>query len=332
MSAYFPSLQTLVKTTAGTVATLATLATILVLAGQYYLIYPSYLPAESRTVVDVPSKYGLSYEDLELKTSDGVLIKAYLILQNQTDRKHGKSEEEYIASRPTVIMFHGNAGNFGHRIPLARMFFNHMRCNVLMVCYRGYGLSKGSPSERGLQKDAQAGLDYLRTHPVLKRSPIILYGQSIGGAVAIDLASKNQETANAPIRALILENTFTSLPALVPHIMPPLGRFAFLCHQKWDSASKLPSIASETPILMLSGVKDEIVPREHMRSLWEVVKARKRRDGTSEKVVRRSGEKGDGDEVHGKSRFVEFPTGTHNDTCVQTGYWNTVADFISTLS
>ncbi|KAF5309529.1 hypothetical protein D9619_012315 [Psilocybe cf. subviscida] len=332
MSSYLPSLQTFVKATAGTVATLTCLATILVLAGQYYLIYPSYLPAESRTVVDVPSKYGLPYEDLELKTSDGVLIKAYLMLQNHTDHRHGLSEEEYIASRPTVIMFHGNAGNFGHRIPLARMFFNHMHCNVLMVCYRGYGLSKGSPSERGLQKDAQAGLDYLLAHPVLKRSPIVLYGQSIGGAVAIDLASKNQQTPDAPIRALILENTFTSLPALVPHVMPPLGRFAFLCHQKWDSASKVPSIPAETPVLMLSGVKDEIVPREHMRRLWTVVKARKRRDGTTEKVVSRSGEKGDGDEVHGNSKFVEFPSGTHNDTCVQAGYWNVIADFMSNLS
>jgi hypothetical protein len=76
------------------------------------------------------------------------------------------------------------------------------------------------------------------------------------------------------IAALILENTFTSLPSLVPHALPLLGPFSFLCHQKWDSASKVPLIPATTPILMLSGVADELVPKEHMRALWEVVARR----------------------------------------------------------
>ncbi|PIL27157.1 hypothetical protein GSI_10298 [Ganoderma sinense ZZ0214-1] len=106
--------------------------------------------------------------------------------------------------------------------------------------------------------------------PFLSQTPIILYGQSIGGAVAIDLASRNQHA----IRALILENTFLSLPRLVPTALPVLGPFAFLCHQKWDSASKVPLLPQETPMLLLSGVRDEVVPREHMQSLWELVQQR----------------------------------------------------------
>ena len=56
---------------------------------------------------------------------------------------------QFIASRPTVLMFHGNGGNHGHRIPLAKIFYMRMRCNVFMLSYRGYGLSDGSPSEKG---------------------------------------------------------------------------------------------------------------------------------------------------------------------------------------
>ena len=80
--------------------------------------------------------------------------------------------------------------------------------------------------------------------------------------------------AGVQIRALILENTFLSLPRLVPSALPVLGPFAFLCHQKWDSASKVPLIPAETPMLLLSSVQDEVVPREHMQELWELVQKR----------------------------------------------------------
>jgi hypothetical protein len=97
------------------------------------------------------------------------------------------------------------------------------------------------------------------------------------------------------IRALILENTFMSLPRLIPSALPFLSPVSFLCHQKWDSASKLPLIPKETPILMLSGVRDEIVPREHMQALWEIVVARE--------------EKG----MPITSRYEEFPRGMHSE-------------------
>ena len=81
-------------------------------------------------------------------------------------------------------------------------------------------------------------------------------------------------TRDSQIRALILENTFLSLPRLVPSALPILGPFSFLCHQKWDSASKIPLLPAETPMLLLSGVQDEVVPREHMQGLWELVQKR----------------------------------------------------------
>lgn len=106
------------------------------------------------------------------------------------------------------------------------------------------------------------------------------------------------------ITALILENTFTNLPRLVPKALPLLGPLSFLCHQKWDSAAKIPLIPRSTPILMLSGVLDEVVPREHMQELWQIAS---RRQGT------KVSDKSDILEIgNGKSKFIEFETGQHS--------------------
>jgi len=327
MSSYLPSLTAIESFVKGTVLTAATLSTLglgLLYYGQSYLIYPSAFPPGSRTDVLLPSRFGLHYEDLELKTSDGVILKCYLIPQKKdlgagsfyVDIKPGVTEEEFIASRPTVIMFHGNGGNHGHRIPLAAIFVTKMRCNVLMMCYRGYGLSEGSPSEKGFRIDSQTGLDYLTSHPLFKDTPIVLYGQSIGGAVAIDLTSRNA----AKIQALILENTFTSIPKLIPHVFPVLRPFSCLCHQKWDSASKIPLIPATIPILMLSGVRDELVPKDHMQALWEAVSKRGEKNKTN-----------GSEHKTGRAKYVELENGTHNDTCAQAGYWAAVAEFITSL-
>ncbi|KAL5504837.1 BEM46 [Sanghuangporus vaninii] len=315
-SSSYPSIESVAKGAFASAVGFTTLSLGLLYYGQNYLIYPSSFPPGSRTEVPVPSAFGLPYEELVLETPDHVKVRAYLMVQKKDITQgesvvlsgkgsSGMSDEEYAATRPTVVMFHGNGGNFGHRIPLAKMFYVEMRCNVFMLSYRGYGLSEGSPSEKGIRMDAQASLDYLTLHPILSRTNIVLYGQSIGGAVAIDLASRNP----SKIRALILENTFLSIPRLIPSAMPMLARVAFLCHQKWDSASKVHLIPQEIPILMLSGARDEMVPQAHMLELERLL-----RDGPGRQ--RRVGQ------------LIEFPDGTHNDTCIQRGYWSSVATFI----
>ncbi|PPR07865.1 hypothetical protein CVT24_005602 [Panaeolus cyanescens] len=327
MSGFLPYVQSVAKGTLATAAGVSTLAVALVYYGQNYLIYPSAFPQESRTMVYTPDQFGMEYQSLELKTSDEVVLRCYLMTQKENSgfrwedidsSKRPRTEDEYVSSRPTVVMFHGNAGNLGFRIPLAAQFYRRMGCNVLMMSYRGYGLSEGSPSEKGLQIDAQTALDYLTTHPAFSKTPIILYGQSIGGAVAIDLASKNPDK----IAAIIVENTFTSLPDLVPHVMPVFSRVSFLCHQKWNSASKISSIPATTPILMLSGARDEIVPKEHMRSLWEAVAKR------GEKKTGNGSEYKVGLE---RAKFVEFPHGRHNDTCEEPGYWAAISEFVASI-
>ncbi|KAF9812445.1 hypothetical protein IEO21_06207 [Rhodonia placenta] len=336
MSGILPSIENFAKGTFATAAGLGTVGVGLLFFGQNYLIYPSAFPPGSRTEVPAPIDFGLPFQAPELTTPDGVKLRCYSMLQRkdmsnvgapEVETHEQETDEEFANRRPTVLMFHGNGGNVGHRIPLAKVFYVKMRCNVFMLSYRGYGHSEGNPSEKGIQIDAQCALDYVLGHPALARSHIVLYGQSIGGAVAIDLASRNPHA----IRALILENTFLSLPRLVPNAFPILGPFAFLCHQKWDSASKVPLIPRKTPILMLSGVCDEVVPREHMQGLWEIVQRRASGRGGEQRS-----EEG-GKTVHEAtsggsfSQFVEFEQGTHNDTCVQHGYWSTIAEFIEGL-
>ena len=130
------------------------------------------------------------------------------------------------------------------------------------------------------------------------------------------------------IRALILENTFLSLPRLVPSALPILGPFAFLCHQKWDSASKIGLIPHRIPILMMSGLLDEVVPKDHMQGLWQLVIRRGTTSEEKEKeetVQERKPEDTETPPLEGKrytifeharthSTYAEFEGGMHSKT------------------
>jgi len=118
-----------------------------------------------------------------------------------------------------------------------------------------YGLSTGRPSEKGLLVDAQTALDHLLDRPEAAQTKIFVYGQSLGGALAIQLAVKNQ----GKISGLILENTFRSMRTLIPSAFPPAKYLARLCHQIWPSETTIPLIEN-TPTLFMSGLKDELVP------------------------------------------------------------------------
>ena len=205
------------------------------------------------------------YEELQIPTPDGETLSAFFI------RAPNKSQ----AIPVTVLMFHGNAGNIGHRVPIAHMLSELVGCSVFMLEYRGYGLSTGSPDERGLMIDAQTGLDYLTSRHETKKNQIVVYGQSLGGAVSIALVAKNQSSGK--ISGLILENTFLSMRKLIPSyvgtitrvlsngtltgdsVIPPAKYLSYLCHQIWPSDEVIPKI-TEVPVLFLSGLRDEIVP------------------------------------------------------------------------
>ncbi|KAL8277283.1 hypothetical protein RQP46_010352 [Phenoliferia psychrophenolica] len=281
-----------VKWTLGIVVVTFSTGATLLYTFQTRLIYPASMPEGSRTNVPTPGDHDMPYEELDLTTPDGVRIKAYLML-----------DEKAPQDRPIVILLHANAGNVGHRLPIAKVFYRKMRCNVLALSYRGYGRSEGSPDEKGLRLDAQTALDYVLSHPTLEKSDIYLYGQSIGGAVAIDLASRNTQR----VHGLIIENTFLSLPKLVPSVLPFVAPFIFLLHQIWPSEDSIARVPSTFPVLFLSGKQDELIPPAHMKELFEKCPS-------------------------GKKEWKDFDRGTHNDTCLQPNYFSTVSTFISTHS
>ena len=206
------------------------------------------MPPNSRTEIPRPSQFGIKdFEELVIPTHDGEKLSAFYI-RGPRGSRHAKT---------TVVMFHGNAGNIGHRLPIARVLINLMGCNVFMIEYRGYGLSTGEPDEAGLVTDGQTALDYLRERAETSDHSFIVYGQSLGGAVSIKLVAKNQHTGD--IAGLILENTFLSMRKLIPQILPPAKYLTLLCHQVWPSDTVIPFI-TKVPILFLSGLQDEIVP------------------------------------------------------------------------
>ncbi|KAL8739627.1 MAG: hypothetical protein Q9190_007589, partial [Brigantiaea leucoxantha] len=214
------------------------------------LIYPRNLPIGARTDEGVPrpSHFGISdYEELRLPTPDGETLSAFFI----------RPSNKGLAKNLTILMFHGNAGNIGHRVPIAKVLEENIGCSVLMLEYRGYGLSTGTPDEEGIMVDAQTAIDYLRERKETRSGKMIVFGQSLGGACAIQLVAKNQEAGD--VVGLILENTFTSMRKLIPSAFPPAKYLAPLCHQQWQSEEVLPRI-TKLPVLFMSGLKDEIVP------------------------------------------------------------------------
>lgn len=249
---------------------IAALAGGLLYFKQKELIYPRSM-LSARTEIPQPAQFGISdFEELMIPTPDHVTLHAFYV--RASNKRHSKNT--------TILMFHGNAGNIGYRLPIAKMM-SEMGYSILMLEYRGYGLSTGDPYEQGIMIDAQTGMDYLLERPETADNSIVVYGQSLGGAVSIQLVAKNQH--HGAISGLILENTFTSMRKLIPScvplavaylgegyikssltsnldsIIPPARYIAGLCHQTWHSETFIPTI-TEVPVLFMSGLKDEIVP------------------------------------------------------------------------
>ncbi|KAJ9062591.1 bem46 protein, variant [Entomophthora muscae] len=254
---------------------------------QNSLIYQPDFPDGSRRKIDTPSKYDLPFNEVVITTADNVRLGAYLITRPEAQK-----------DTPTLIYFHANAGNLGHRLPIAERLYHLLGCNILMLSYRGYGYSEGAPDEKGFKLDAEATLDFVVNHESLKDGKIVLYGQSIGGAVAIYTAQRFEDK----IHGLIVENTFLSLPKLIPSVLPLLKFTSSFCHQIWDSEKAISEI-KHTPTLFLSGENDSLIPPSHMKKLYETIPA------STPKT------------------FVSIPEGDHNDTCLKAEYFPAIGQF-----
>ena len=136
--------------------------------------------------------------------------------------------------------------------------------NVLALSYRGYGKSEGKPTEIGLKQDVEAALDYLYNESNVDPTRVYIFGRSLGGAVAIYAGS----TTVYPLRGIIVENTFTSIPNMVDTLMPKVSYFKSLVLRiNWSSIDSIKDIT--TPILFASGTDDELIPPKMMTELKE---------------------------------------------------------------
>jgi len=161
-------------------------------------------------------------------------------------------------ARGVVLFFHGNAGNISHRLDYLRMF-RELDFSVLIFDYRGFGKSSGEPSEIGTYQDAEAAWNYLVETRRIAPSSIVLFGESLGGAVAAWLAARVKP------RALILTSTFTSLPDLGAKLYP-LFPVRLLSRYEYNTKKYLQ--AATCPVLIVHSREDEIVPFEHGEQLY----------------------------------------------------------------
>ena len=146
---------------------------------QNKILYLPSLPGLPRKPEDNPPMYrspderGLPFEQFTLVTEDSVKLSGWFIHQPQS------------ALATTIVFMHENAGNIGFRLDFFQMLHAHLKVNIIAVSYRGYGYSQGSPSEHGIQQDAKAVLKYTFETAPIDRSKVIVFGRSLGGAVAI---------------------------------------------------------------------------------------------------------------------------------------------------
>ena len=210
----------------------------------------------SRQLHTTPAEVGLEYSDVYLTTEDGIRIHSWHV--------PGKSNT-------TLLWLHGNAGNISDRVNNIAALNRRTGLGVLIVDYRGYGLSDGSPSEPGLYADAEAGFDYLESELGLDPvEDIVLFGRSLGVGVAAEVATRHT------VRCVILESGFTSTTDMARATRPAWLVYALmpLISARFDTLSKIGNITS--PVMIIHGDHDDIVPFYMAEQLYEAAREPKR--------------------------------------------------------
>lgn len=183
-----------------------------------------------------PVQWGLDYEDVSISTADDVQLHGWFI-------PHAESEQ-------VLLFFHGNAGNISHRRDSIEVF-HRLGLNVFIIDYRGYGRSKGSPSEQGLYRDADAAWRYLTEEKDYAADQILIFGRSLGGVVAAKLAS------GVEARGLILESTLSSAHDFARAVFPILSRLVVMRYD-FNTLEYIQHV--QYPVMILHSPTDEIMP------------------------------------------------------------------------
>ncbi len=207
-----------------------------------YLYFPNIPTRELQTT---PADIGYNYADVSIQTVDDQELHGWFI---QRDTPRG-----------TVLFFHGNAGNISHRLD-SIAFWHQQGFEVFIFDYRGYGRSSGTPSEAGTYRDGQAAWEYLLDERSVDPRNIVLFGRSLGAAIAARTASEN-----AP-RALILESVFSSVRDMGRRYYPWLP-VRWITRLHYDTAALVSQI--DCPVLVIHSRDDEIIPFDQGRKVFE---------------------------------------------------------------
>ncbi len=216
----------------------------------------SFLYFPERAILQTPAEVGLEHEELAVDTADGERLHGWWISAQEPSLGH-------------ILLAHGNAGNVGDRVLHAELL-RAAGFDVLLFDYRGYGRSEGDVAgERGLYADADAAYDFLTKERGVAPRDLVLYGQSLGTAAAVDLASRRE------CRALVVESGLSSAADMAGEIVPWLPRFVRgLTKNKLDSASKVARVVC--PVLVVHGGRDEVIPTGQGLRLYEAAREPKR--------------------------------------------------------
>jgi fermentation-respiration switch protein FrsA (DUF1100 family) len=198
-----------------------------------------------RALTATPRDAGFGFEDVLIASSDGVQLHGWFVPAEQ--------------SKATVLFLHGNAGNISHRLDSIAIF-HELGLDTLIIDYRGYGQSKGTPGEQGTYLDAQAAWDYLVHDRGIAPERIVIFGRSLGGAVAAWLAAEHTAAA------VVIESCFSSALDMARRIYPfmPVRLITRLKYPVIEYVGQL-----KTPLLVIHSHDDEIMPFFMGQALFE---------------------------------------------------------------
>jgi uncharacterized protein len=208
-----------------------------------------YFPGNQRTLTPPPASLGLPIERVRLPTADGITLVSWVI------------RSELDSTGPWLLICHGNAGNLSEfDRPVHYAGLRQLGLNLLVFDYRGYGESSGRPSENGLYRDAEAAYRYLREQRDIPPDRIVVFGHSLGSAVAVDLASR------VPSAGLILDGALTSVIDRGQELYPYIP-VRWIAGSRFNSIEKISRV--RVPKLFLHARGDEVIPLAHGRRLFE---------------------------------------------------------------
>ena len=222
-----------------------------------FIYFPSKYPDGFWEVNNLPAREGEvipKVEDCFFQTNDAVRLHGWYC----TPHRKAEGSLVPVESQMVLLWFHGNAGNITYRYEMIRRMMQ-LPAEVFIIDYRGYGKSGGNPTEQGLYLDARAAWDFLTNERGVPPQQIVIFGKSLGGVPAIELASQV-----APA-GLIVQSSFSSARDMAASVLPLLPRF--LLHTKMDSVSKLDKVRCQK--LFIHSRADEVVPFELGRRLYE---------------------------------------------------------------